>query len=186
MEELGLSAYFYTSLIFFTLVFLFKPKISTDDRNEIFKVGTRLFFASLIYYVVKSFRGDFVKVNIFLGFIVSSLTYIFYKIFVNGIAVIRDIKNISAFTAEEIIASCLIFSIVISVFSNIKIFNYSISNIILIGLILVVGFKNGLPIGVLTGLSIGLALSLIGNIDTFQTLVFIICGAISGIVRIYS
>ena len=79
----GLASYFYISLILFLLVFLFKPKVSTEDRNEIFKVGTRLFWASFIYFLIKNIRGDFSSYNLFLGFIVSMITYIFYKIFVN-------------------------------------------------------------------------------------------------------
>ena len=186
MEELGLSTYFYTSLIFFALVFVFKPKISTDDRNEVFKVGTRVFFATFIYYIIKSIRGEFTASNIFFGFIISCLTYIFYKIFVNGIAVIRDIKKIKAFTVEEIIASALIFSIALSSFSGIKIFDYSITNIIIIVLMLVIGYKNGVMVGFMSGLSIGLALTLISDLESFQILVFIISGMISGFVRIYN
>ena len=79
----GLSVYFYTSLIFFLLIFFFKPKISTDDRNEVFKVGTRLFFASFIYCWITNVRGTFSSYDIFIGFIISLITYTFYKIFVN-------------------------------------------------------------------------------------------------------
>ena len=79
----GFSSYFYTSLIFFLLVIVFKPKISIDDRNEIFKVGTRLFLSVIIYYLIKNIRGAFSIYDVFLGFIVSMITYTFYKIFVN-------------------------------------------------------------------------------------------------------
>lgn len=77
------SSYFYTSLIFFLLIFIFKPKISTDDRNEVFKVGTRLFFACFIHCIIKNIKGTFLISDIFVGFIISLLTYTFYKIFVN-------------------------------------------------------------------------------------------------------
>lgn len=79
----GFSNYFYTSLIFFLLICIFKPKISTDDRNEVFKVGTRLFFASFLYCIIKNIRGTFLVSDIFMGLIVSLITYTFYKIFVN-------------------------------------------------------------------------------------------------------
>lgn len=163
-------------------MFVFKPKISTDDRNEVFKVGTRLFLASLIYYIIKSFKGGVISSNIFFGFIISCLTYIFYKIFVNGIVVIRDVKNINAFTVEEIISASLIFSIAVSVFSKITIFNYSITNIIIIALMLIIGYKNGVMVGVISGVSIGLALNLISDLDSFQILVFVIAGIVSGLI----
>lgn len=75
--------YFYTSLIFFLLIFFFKPKISTDDRNEIFKLGTRLFFACFIQCFIQNIRGTFAVLDIFSGFIISLISYTFYKIFVN-------------------------------------------------------------------------------------------------------
>ena len=81
--ESGIASYFYTSLIFFLLMFVFKPKIELEDRNEVFKVGTRLFFASFIYNLIKNIRGVFLIYDVFLGLVISALTYTFYKIFVN-------------------------------------------------------------------------------------------------------
>lgn len=79
----GFSNYFYTSLLFFLLIFFFKPKIATEDRNEVFKLGTRLFFACFIQCIIQNIRGTFSTANVFLGLIVSLITYTFYKIFVN-------------------------------------------------------------------------------------------------------
>ena len=147
--------FFYTSLIFFLLVFFFKPKISTNDRNEIFKVGTRLFSASFLYCCIRNIRGTFLVSNIFVGFITSLITYTFYKIFVNGIVVIRDYSRKDAFTIEEIIAASIILTIAISVFKNIVIFNYSVSNILISLFIIYIGFKYGLAFGGITGLVVG-------------------------------
>ena len=177
----GFSSYFYTSLVFFLLIFVFKPKISVDDRNEVFKVGTRLFFAPFIYCLIKNIRGTFLAYDVFLGFVISALTYTFYKIFVNGIVVIRDFGKKRAFTVEEIIASTIIFAIAISVFKDIEIFNLSITNILVIFLIMWLGWKNGMLVGGTTGLAIGASLALVGNINTFQVVVFAISGILAGI-----
>ena len=179
--EVGFSTYFYTSLIFFILLFIFKPKISTDDRNEVFKVGTRVFFASFIYYFIKNIKGNFLVYDLFLGFIVSALTYTFYKIFVNGIVVIRDFSKKRAFTVEEIIAATIIIAISISVFQNIKIFQLSVANIFIMFFIMWLGWKNGMLIGGTSGIAIGTSLILIGNINTFQLLIFVISGVLAGI-----
>ncbi len=157
----GVTTYFYTSLIFFLLVFMFKPKVSLDDRNEVFKVGTRIFLASFLYNLINNLRGVFLIYDLFLGTIISALTYVFYKIFVNGITVIRDIKEKEAFTIEEVIAAGIICSVAISAFSNVKFFSLSVSNILIIFIILVFGLKNGMMVGGTAGLSIGLALTLI-------------------------
>ena len=99
-----------------------------------------------------------------------------------GIVVIKDsFNNKNAFTIEEIIASGIIIAIAFSAFRNITVLNYSISNVFVIILILIIGFKNGIFIGGLAGVTIGVCLGLISNIDFFQISVMSICGIISGI-----
>jgi len=177
----GFSNYFYTSLLFFLFIFFFKPKIATEERNEIFKVGTRLFAASFIYCIIQNIRGTLAASNVFIGFILSLLTYAFYKIFVNGIVVIRDYPQKEAFTVEEIIAATILFAIAISVFENIKIFQYSTSYILTIVVIVYIGIKYGISFGTMTGIAVGASLTLISPIELFTILVFILSGTISGI-----
>lgn len=179
----GLSAYFYTSIIFFLTVFMFKPKVSLEDRNEVFKVGTRIFIASFLYNLINNLRDIFLIYDLFLGTIIAALTYTFYKIFVNGIVVIRDFKDKKAFTIEEIISAALICSIAISAFSNVKFFSLSITNILVIFIILLFGLKNGMLVGGTVGLSIGLALTLIGNITLLQLTVFAVSGILAGVLN---
>jgi hypothetical protein len=178
----GLATYFYTSIIFFLLVFFFKPKVILEDRNEIFKVGSRIFLASFIYSLIKNIRGVFLVYDVFLGFIIAALTYVFYKIFVNGIVVIRDFgeKEKRAFTVEEMIAASIIVAIAISVFHNVNLWGLSISNILIVFLVMCLGWKCGMLVGATSGVSIGLALTLIGNFTTLQLLVFAVAGVLAG------
>lgn len=176
----GLGTFFGTSIIFFILVFMFKPKISLDDRNEVLKVGTRLFFASFLYNLIDNIRGVFLIYDLFLGLVIAALTYTFYKIFVNGIVVIRDWGEKKAFTVEELIAASIILAIAISVLKDVQIFSLSISNILIIFMILVLGWKNGILVGGTAGLSIGLALTLVGNINLLQLTVFAVSGILAG------
>ena len=157
----GLATFFGTSIIFFVLIFIFKPNVSLDERNEVLKVGTRLFFASFLYNLINNIRGVFLIYDLFLGLVIAALTYTFYKIFVNGIVVIRDWGEKKAFTVEELIAASIIIAIAISVLKDVQIFSLSISNILIIFIILVLGWKNGMLIGGTAGLSIGLALTLV-------------------------
>ena len=176
-----LADYFYTSLIFFATLIMFKPKISTDDRNEVFKVGTKLFLASFIYLMIKSIRTSFEAYDVFIGFIISSLIYVFYKIFVNGIVVIKDHGAKRAFTVEEIIGAVIIFTMAILVFKDVKIFEQSISNVLAVVLIVIIGCKSGTLVGFTTALSVGTVLNLFGNLDSFQLIIFTLIGIVSGI-----
>lgn len=101
----GFSTFFYTTLLFFLMNFIFKPKVSTEERNEILLVGGKLFWACFIYNFIRNIRDVFLLYDLFMGTVISSLTYVFYKIFVNGIAVIKDFKTKKAFSIEEIIAA---------------------------------------------------------------------------------
>ena len=75
----GLATFFGTSIIFFVLIFIFKPKVSLGERNEVLKVGTRLFFASFLYNLINNIRGVFLIYDLFLGLVIAALTYTFYK-----------------------------------------------------------------------------------------------------------
>ena len=179
----GLTTFFFTSIIFFIILFIFKPKISLEDRNEVLKVGMRLFFASFLYSLIDNIMGTFLIYDLFLGIVIAALTYTFYKIFVNGIVVIRDFGVKKAFTIEEIIAVAIIFAVAISVLKDVTIFSLSVSNILIIFIILALGWKNGMLVGGTAGLSIGLVLTLIGNATVLQLAVFAVSGILAGILN---
>ena len=176
----GFATFFYTSLLFFLMNFIFKPKISTEDRNEILLVGGKLFWSCFIYNLIKNITGLFLLYDLFFGTVVSALIYVFYKIFVNGIAVIRDFKSKKAFSIEEIIAATIILAIALSVFKDIKIFELSVSNILIIFMILVLGLKNGMILGGTAGVSIGLALMLIDKGNMMLLAIMAVSGILAG------
>ena len=176
----GFSTFFYTTILFFLMNFMFKPKVSMEERNEIVLVGGKLFWSCFIYNLIQNMRDVFLVYDLFLGTVVAALTYVFYKIFVNGIAVIRDIRTKKAFAIEEIIAATIIMAIAISVFKDIKIFDLSISNIFIIFMILVLGLKNGMMLGGISGVSIGLALMLIEKGDMMLLSILAVSGVLAG------
>lgn len=176
----GFSTFFYTTILFFLMNFMFKPKVSMEERNEIVLVGGKLFWSCFIYNLIQNIKDVFLMYDLFLGTLVAALTYVFYKIFVNGIAVIRDIRTKKAFAIEEVIAATIILAIAISVFKDIKIFDLSISNIFIIFMILVLGLKNGMMLGGISGVSIGLALMLIGKGDMMLLSILAVSGVLAG------
>ncbi len=97
------GVFFCTCLLYFFLVIIFKPKYELEERNEIVKTGGKLFWSCFIINLINNIRGTFLVYNLFMGTIISALTYCFYKIFVNGIVVIRDFGEKKAYTIEELI-----------------------------------------------------------------------------------
>lgn len=176
----ALGNFIVTSIIYFVLVLLFKAKIAVEERNELIKTGGKLFAASLIVSIVKSMFSVFTMYDVFIGIVTGSLTYAFYKIFVNGLAFIKELNVKKAFTIEELIAGVLIISLASIAINSINIFSLNLSNIIIIFMIMVLGWKHGMVVGAVTGVSIGLGISFVDTISFVQISMFAISGILSG------
>ena len=179
----GIGNFIVTSVVYFLLVLLFRTKIAIEDRNEEVKTGGKLFAACLIVSIVKSFIGIFLVYDVFMAVISASIVYVFYKIFVNGLFFIKNLNIKKAFTLEELIAGVLIISIASIAFSNVNIFSLSISNIIIIFMIMVLGWKYGMVVGAVSGIAIGLCTSLVDGTSFVQISMFAISGILSGILN---
>ena len=110
-------------------------------------------------------------------------TYIFYKIFVNSIAVIVDFGTKRAFAIEEVIGTSLLLAIAITAFGNLNIFGFSIKNILSILIVLVLGWKNGLLVGATGGITIGVVLGVITETEPLMIAVYAVSGLIAGILN---
>ena len=128
----SLGDFILTSIIYFIVVLLFKTKVAIEDRNELIKTGGQLCFASFILSLIKSIIIGFSMYDVFMGLVVASMTYVFYKIFVNGLTFVKDLNIKKAFTIEELIAGIIIISLSIVTLTGIKVFSLNISNIIII------------------------------------------------------
>ncbi len=179
----GLEFNFLTSIFYFTFVIIFKPRISLEERNEVLKTGIKLFWACFIVTQINNILNIFLIYDFLMGIIISCLTYVFYKIFVNGIVVIRDFNIKKAFTMEELIAAAIIISIASVPFNGITIWGLSITNIILILLLMILGWKNGVLLGGVAGISCGLALSMIGELSPIQIASIAVSGAFAGLLN---
>ena len=117
------------------------------EKNEVVKTGTYLVIALIIVKIIRMINGEFYLYDSFMSVIEIVLTYVFYKIFVNGLEVIKNIGIKRVFSKEELIAATLLCSMGIFCFSGIKIFDISIGNVLIIFMILVLGWKNGAIVG---------------------------------------
>ena len=174
------GVFIFTSIVYFLSSIIIKPKYSIEERNEIIKTGGKLFGACFFVSFVNNIRGGFLIYNFFMGIIISTLTYCFYKIFVNGIVVIRDFGKKKAFTLEELIGCAIIIGIASTAFSGTLVFGIDISHIIVIFLILLLGWKNGMLLGGVAGVSMGLATGIVGSCSPLLIAVYAVSGILSG------
>lgn len=159
----GLITYLLMALIFIALVMFTKPKIADDQINEKQKLGKHLLFSCFIVQTIKLIIGSFLVYNLLEAIAFSIAAYIFYKIFTNSITVIKEFGIKKAFSAEEVLGASLLIAIAVTSINQITIFNFSVTNIICILLVLILGWKNGVLIGAASGVTIGVVTGIIAN-----------------------
>lgn len=157
--------------------------MALEERNEQLKTGGKLFWASLIINIIKNMNGIFLMYDVFMAVIAAAITYVFYKIFVNGLVVIKNIKLKNVYSIEELIGASIIIAIASLAFNNFNIYNLNIANIIIMFMIMVLGWKNGMVLGGTAGISIGLAMSITGEVTILQITMFAVSGIIAGILN---
>ena len=179
----AMSNFIAVSIMYFVLVLIFKSKVAVDERNEIIKTGGKLFWACMIVEIIKNIKGVFLIYDLLIGIISSALVYVFYKIFVNGLIVFKDFKIKEAFTIEELIASTIMIAITSLAFNGINIFGINISNVIIIFMIMILGWKDGMMVGATCGIATGLAVSFSVDTSFIEIVMFAISGVFSGMLN---
>ena len=176
----GLLSYIITSVVFFASLFILKTRIQ-DDCNERRKVGKNLIIASLIVQLVPIAFGTFYVYDLLIGIMQSIIVFIFYKIFVNSITVIRDFSYKKVFSIEELMGAAMLIAIALSALTPIHIFSFSVKNILCILMVLILGWKNGMLVGATGGITVGIVLGIIDSGDPIMIAAYAISGLLAGL-----
>ena len=176
----GLLFYIVASLIVLLLSIISKPKKAYDDTNERLKLGSRLAFSVFAVQIIYILFTGFYLYDFLSAVMVSITSYIFYKIFVNSISVIKEYGIKRAFTEEEVIGASLLISIAISAVGDFSILGFGLRNILCIFMVLYLGYRNGMLVGATSGITIGVVLSIIGGEEQIIIAAFAIAGLIAG------
>ena len=174
--------YFITSLVFFVLVLLIRPKLQ-DNVNEKKKIGMHLFFAVLLVQIVPVFFRTFIVYDALISIMLAITTYIFYKIFVSSILMIKEFDSKRAFTIEEVMGTSLLLAITISSFGELSIFGFSVKNVLSILIVLILGWKNSVLVGATGGITIGVVLGIIGGSEPLMIAVYAVSGMVAGLLN---
>ena len=176
----GLLNYIITSAVFLVSLFIFKTRIQ-DDCNERRKIGRNVLISSLIVQIVPIAFGTFYLYDLLLGIMQSIVVFIFYKIFVNSISVVRDYSYKKVFSIEELMGASMMIAIAFSALTPIHIFGFSIKNILCILVVLILGWKNGMLVGATGGITIGVVLGIIDGSNPIMIAAFAISGLLAGL-----
>lgn len=169
-----------TLLIMFVSILFRSPKYE-EENNEKRKLGLRLFISCLIVQLGRVIFKDIIIYDVIFSFVYSIAAYIFYKIFVNSISVVKNIGNKMAFSIEEVMGAGLCLAISVCAIGNVHIFGYSVANILCILIVLVLGWKNGILVGATAGVSIGSVVGIIGGSEPIIIATYALSGMVAGI-----
>ena len=178
-----LLEFIFVLVIYLALIFLFKNKVAVEERNESIKTGGKVFWAVFLVMYFKNFSHDAFMYRVFMSSVIGALTYVYYKIFVNGITVIENIKNKKAYSVEELIAAIVLLGVASLPFAGVNILGFNLSHIILIFMIMFLGLKNGMMIGATAGLALSLAICLHEQTTLLQVTIFGLSGILSGMLN---
>lgn len=165
---------FWLSIVYFLLIMLFKPKVCIEERNEIYKTGSRLFWAYILCSIVRNWGSDIWVSDLFSAGITGGIFYVFYKIFVNGIIIIKDFKVKKVFTIEETASGIAIVVLALSFFNNNVIDKLTISSIVGMFLIIILGWQKGMLAGISTALLSGIMLAFVQAFDLSNIIIFVV------------
>ena len=178
----GLLFYILTLLIFLAFVLIKRPK-EEEERNEKIKLGIQVSLAVFIVQTVKMLFNGFLVYDLAYNIMLSLVTYILYKVFVNALVVFSEAGIKKVFSIEEVMGSALLLAIAVNCLGNLSIFGYSIRNILSILIVLVMGWKNGMLVGATTGITIGTVLGILNGQDPTMLAAYAISGLVAGLLN---
>ena len=179
----GILSYIITLLLLLASMFVVKPIYNEENRNEKIKIGKNLFIATVIVNIVQAILTTFTIYDALASFSSGIIAFVFYKIFVNSIVVMQNIRENKVFSIEEVIGASLLLAIAVSSFGNLNILGFSIKNILSILIVLVLGWKNGILIGTTAGVTIGTTLGVIAGGEPIMIAAYAISGMLAGILN---
>ena len=171
----------FTLLLVFVSILIKSPKYN-EESNEKRKLGKRLLVCSLIVQAIRLFFiKEFIVYDVIYALVYSIAVYIFYKIFVNALPIITNIREKRAYSIEEVMSAALLIAISFCAFENINICGFSVRNILCILIVLIMGWKNGILVGGTSGITIGSVIGIISGGEPVMIATYALSGMIAGI-----
>lgn len=178
----SIITYIITSIVFLLLILIKKPT-PNEEKTEQLNLGGYLFISVFTVLIGKMIITQFYMYDLMVTTVLSVATYVFYKIFVNSIQVISKYGIKKAFSIEEVVGASLLIAIATSALGNLTIFSFSIRNIICIFIILLLGYRNGILVGGVSGITVGIVLGIIGGGTTNLIAAYAISGMLAGLLN---
>ena len=174
--------YFLTSIILLLTVVIKKP-VRNEEQVEQYKLGGYLFISVIIASIIKMAFSGVYLFDVLTSLTLGISTYVFYKIFVSSLTVIKSFEDRKIFSIEEVVGASLLIAVAVSAIGNFTIFSFSLRNIICIFIVLALGWRNGILVGGVSGTTVGIVLGIIGDGNPTLIASYAISGMIAGMLN---
>ena len=176
----GLLNYLFTTLVFFVSTLLIRPNWD-EDANEGKKLAKHIFISTLIVQLITMAFHVFLVYDLLVSIAVSLIVLIFYKIFSNSLIFITEFEKKKAFSIEEVMGGFLFLAIAVVALGDIRLWGFSIRNILSILFVLILGWKHGMVVGATSGITIGSVSGILCGNEVAMIALYAISGMIAGI-----
>ncbi len=176
----GALNYLLMSFIFIVSTFLWRPLYTVEEKNEKVKLAKNIFISTFVIQIAKVGISGFTLFDVLSAISFSIVAIVFYKIFVNSLTVLESFREKKAFSIEEVLGASLLIAISVTCFGELKVFGFSIRNILSILIVLILGWKNGVLVGTTAGVTIGVTLGVITSSHPIMVAAYAISGMFAG------
>ena len=169
-----------TFLITFIVFTFITSMLNVNGLTVKYSVLIKLFISMILVMSIKVlFLGDSLVNNLLL-IIITALIYLVY---VYGTSVFLNIRRGYVFTEEENLAALCMLAFLLSMFSNIQLYGVRLSNIFLIIIVLIYGYRKGAILGCASGFVLGLVMSVLTGVHETFIITLSFGGLISGLMN---
>lgn len=170
-------------LSFFIVFTLITALINIEGVSKRFSVFIKFIISFIAIDVLFNFINGTFFTDLFANIGNALIVSILYFVFVVGCYVLININKGYLYSKEESISMVVVLSLACTVFSNIVVFGYSISNIFVLIIILIYGWRNNGVTACCAGLISGLFLTCITNAPISYVISLAISGLIAGVFK---
>ena len=169
-----LAKFLISSIIFIVMKSFIKGDTKTGN-------AAKILFATAISEVIILLMTETLVYDAVMAAFMSTTTAIFYLIFSEGLPVILDFRNRKIDSHETLMASGILLAVAISTLGDLNLFGLSIRSIICVLIVLMLGWRRGATVGIVSGVSISLILGIMGIADASTVATYAVCGLLSGV-----
>lgn len=170
-------------LSFFVLFTLITSLLNIEGVSKKYSVFIKYVISFFTIQIVFSIIHGNIISELFSNIGNTLIVSILYFIFATGIYVILNKSNEFVSSKEESVSMVVVLSLVMTVFSNISIYSLNLSNILIMVIVLIYGWKNGAITGCAAGVISGLLVSCVNNASMDFVIVLGTAGIFAGIFK---